>query len=106
MLLFSENAFVAERLVKSECPKAVVWLLVDQRQYELTKLRHNFTIGTNCPGYHLTCIRHKAPLLNAPVIWRIAAADERLNRICQVVPMCPAIWAHWRYLANMIEVVA
>jgi len=46
MLLFSENAFVAERLVKSECPKAVVWLLVDERQYELTKLRHNFTIGT------------------------------------------------------------
>ena len=81
MLLFSENAFVAERLVKSECPKAVVWLLVDQRQYELTKLRHNFTIGTNCPGYHLTCIRHKAQLLNAPGQDRCVADVWTADRI-------------------------
>jgi len=31
---------------------------------------------------------------------RIAAADGRLNRIRQVVPMCPPMWAHWRQLAN------
>jgi len=35
---------------------------------------------------------------------RIAAADGRLNRIRQVVPMCPPMWAHWRQLANTSEV--
>jgi len=32
-------------------------------------------------------------------------ADGRLNRIRQVAPMCPPITAHWRHLANMIELV-
>jgi len=36
---------------------------------------------------------------------RIAATDARLNRIHQVVPMCPPVWAHWRHLANTMELV-
>jgi len=36
---------------------------------------------------------------------RIAAADGRFNRIRQVAPMCPLMWAHWRHLANTIELV-
>ena len=36
---------------------------------------------------------------------RIAAADGRFNRIRQVAPMCPPMRAHWRHLANMIELV-
>ena len=36
---------------------------------------------------------------------RIAAADERFNRIRQVVSMCPQWRAHWRHLANTIELL-
>ena len=36
---------------------------------------------------------------------RIAAADGWFNRIRQVVPTCPPMWAYWRQLANMIELV-
>jgi len=32
-------------------------------------------------------------------------ADGRLNRIRQVAPMCPPMTAHWRHLANSIELV-
>ena len=36
---------------------------------------------------------------------RIAATDGRFNRIRQVAPMCPHERAHWRHLANTIELV-
>jgi len=36
---------------------------------------------------------------------RIAAADGWSSCICQVVPMCLPIRAHWRHLANTIELV-
>jgi len=36
---------------------------------------------------------------------RIAAADGRFSRTRQVAPMCPPMWAHWRHLANMTELV-
>jgi len=36
---------------------------------------------------------------------RIAAADGRFIPFRQVAPMCPPIWAHWRHLANTIELV-
>jgi len=36
---------------------------------------------------------------------RITDADGWFNRIHQVAPMCPQMWAHWRTLANMIELV-
>jgi len=36
---------------------------------------------------------------------RIVAADGWLNRILQVAPMCPPIWAHWRHLANAAELL-
>ena len=42
------------------------------------------------------------------VIWHkgcIAATDRRFNRIRKVVPMCPPMKAHWRQLANTIELV-
>jgi len=42
------------------------------------------------------------------VIWNKSAsptADVRFNRIRQVAPMCLPMRAHWRHLANMIELV-
>jgi len=36
---------------------------------------------------------------------RIAAADGRFNRIRQTASTCPPMMAHWRHLANTIEVV-
>jgi len=36
---------------------------------------------------------------------RIAAADGRFNRIRKLAPMCPPMRAHWRNLANTIELV-
>ena len=33
----------------------------------------------------------------------IAAADGQVSRIRQVAPVCPAMWAHWRHLANTIK---
>ena len=36
---------------------------------------------------------------------RIAAADGLFIRIRQVAPVCPPMWAHWRHLANTIELV-
>ena len=35
----------------------------------------------------------------------IAASDRRFNRIRQVAPMCPPIWAYWHHLANTSEFV-
>jgi len=35
----------------------------------------------------------------------IAEADRRFNRIHQVAPMCRPMWAHWRQLANTIELM-
>jgi len=34
---------------------------------------------------------------------RIAAADGQFSRIRQVAPVYPAMWAHWRHLANTIK---
>ena len=34
---------------------------------------------------------------------RMAAADGQFSRIRQVAPVCPAMWAHWRHLANTIK---
>jgi len=34
---------------------------------------------------------------------RIAAADGQFSRIRQVAPVCPAMWAYWRHLANTIK---
>jgi len=31
--------------------------------------------------------------------------DGRFNHIRQVAPMCPPMMAHWRHLANTIELV-
>jgi len=39
------------------------------------------------------------------VVKVIAVADGRFNRIRQVSPMCPPMRAHWRHLANTIELV-
>ena len=36
---------------------------------------------------------------------RIAATDWWFNRIRQVAPLCPPMWAHWHHLANTIELV-
>jgi len=36
---------------------------------------------------------------------RITAADGRFNCIRQVAPMCFLMWAQWRHLANIIELV-
>ena len=36
---------------------------------------------------------------------RIATVDGRFNRIRQVAAMCPPMIAHWRHLANAIELV-
>jgi len=36
---------------------------------------------------------------------RIASADGQFNRIRQVAPMYPPVRAHWRHLANTIELV-
>jgi len=36
---------------------------------------------------------------------RIAPADGRFNRIRQVAPTSHAMWAHWRHLADTIELV-
>ena len=33
----------------------------------------------------------------------ITAADGQFSRIGQVAPVCPAMWAHWRHLANTIK---
>jgi len=35
----------------------------------------------------------------------MVAADGRFNRIRQVAPMCRSMRAHWRHLANTIELV-
>jgi len=35
----------------------------------------------------------------------IAASDGRFNRVRQVATMCPPMRAHWRHLANTIELV-
>jgi len=50
-----------------------------------------------------TLLLHKEQMVK--VIWheRITAADGWFSRIRQVAPMCPPIRAHWRHLANMIE---
>jgi len=34
---------------------------------------------------------------------RINAADGQSSRICQVAPVCPAMWVHLRHLANTIK---
>ena len=36
---------------------------------------------------------------------RITAADGQFNQIHQVAPMCPPMRAHWRHLANTVELV-
>jgi len=33
----------------------------------------------------------------------VVKVDGRFHRICQVAPVCPPMWAHWRHLTNMIE---
>jgi len=36
---------------------------------------------------------------------RIATADGWFSGIRHVMPTCPPVWAHWRHLANTIELV-
>ena len=36
----------------------------------------------------------------------IATMDGQFSRICQVAAVCPAMWAHWRHLANTIKLAS
>jgi len=37
------------------------------------------------------------------IVDRLRRRKHKFNCICQVVPMCPPMWAHWCHLANTIE---
>jgi len=64
-----------------------------------------FIKGKDMPGRAWRhCAKMATPIDLLLGLWtRVGTRKRKLNRICQVAPMCPLVRAHWRNLANTIE---
>jgi len=52
----------------------------------------------------VTCAKTAEPIDLPFELWtRVGRRKHKFDRIHQVAPMCPHMWAHWCHLANMIE---
>jgi len=52
----------------------------------------------------VSCAETAEPINLSFGLWtRVGRRKHKFNRIRQVAPMCPPMWAHWRHLANTIE---
>jgi len=51
----------------------------------------------------VSCAESAEPIDLPLRLWTLVGRRKhKFNGICQVAPMCPPMWTHWRYLANTI----
>jgi len=53
--------------------------------------------------FSMSCAKMAEPINLLFALWtRMGRRKHKFSRVCQIAPMCPCGWAHWRHVANTI----